>query len=130
MAASVDAHQSKMQAVNSSLIENEHATAEEVLGVVNELIEANKTMQRQLNDAQNQVREQSMELESAERRAQTDALNRIPNRRAFDTQMAEQLDKGKSQASTLVLLDVDHLKKSMISMVTLPVMKCSAWLLG
>jgi len=111
MAASVDAHQSKMQAVNNSLIENDQASAEDVLGVVNELIEANKTMQRQLNDAQNRIHEQSLKLESAERRAQTDSLTRIPNRRAFDTEMARQVAKGGSHISTLAMLDVDHFKK-------------------
>ncbi len=58
MAASVDAHQSKIQAVNNSLIENDQASAEDVLGVVNELIESNKTMQRRLSDAQNRIHEQ------------------------------------------------------------------------
>ncbi len=67
MAASVDEHQSKMQAFNDSLTENNNASAEDVLAVVNELIEANRTMQRELNDAQMRIHEQSMELESAER---------------------------------------------------------------
>lgn len=111
MSASVDAHQSKMQAANNSLVENDQVSAEDVLSVVNELIEANKTMQRQLNDAQNRIHEQSMELQSAELRAQTDSLTRIPNRRAFDSAMADHVAKGSSKLSTLVLLDVDHFKK-------------------
>ncbi len=69
MAASVDQHQTKMQAVSNSLIENDQASTEDVLDVVNELIEANRTIQRELNEAQTRIREQSMELESAERRA-------------------------------------------------------------
>ncbi len=111
MAASVDQHQTKMQAANNSLIENERATAEDVLGVVNDLIEANRIMQRELKDAQDRIHEQSMELESSERRALTDALTRIPNRRAFDLFIAQQHKKGSANSSTLAVLDVDHFKK-------------------
>ncbi len=111
MAASVDEHQSKMQAFNDSLTENNNASAEDVLVVVNELIEANRTMQRELNKAQMQIHEQSMELESAERCAHTDALTRIPNRGAFDMFMAQQHEKGGKEVSIFALLDVDHFKK-------------------
>jgi diguanylate cyclase len=111
MAASVDQHQTKMQAVSNSLIENDHASTEDVLDVVNELIEANRTMQCDLNDAQERIHEQSMELESAERRALTDSLTRIANRRSFDMFVAEQHGKGYGHTTTLALLDVDYFKK-------------------
>ena len=111
MAASVDEHQVKMRACNDSLTDNDHATAEDVLAVVNNLIEANRTMQRQLNEAQTKIAVQSMELESSERRAHTDALTRISNRRAFDIFIAQQHQKGVSQVTTLAILDVDHFKK-------------------
>ena len=111
MAASVDAHQTKIQAVNNSLLDGDQASAEDVVNVVNDLIEANKNMQRQLADAQNRIHEQSMELESAERRAETDSLTRVPNRRAFDRQLKELHDKGPSSQSTLVLMDIDFFKK-------------------
>jgi diguanylate cyclase len=111
MAASVDEHQSKIQAYNNSLLENEQATAKDVSEVVAKLIEANREMQQQLNTAQERIHEQSMELESAERRAFTDALTRIPNRGAFDRFVAERHQLGAGQITTMALLDVDHFKK-------------------
>jgi len=111
MAASVDNHQSKMQAVNHSLVESEHTSAEDVRGIVNELMEANRTMQRELKEAQTQIHEKSLELESSERRAHTDALTRVPNRRAFDQFMAKQHEMAPSHTSTMALLDIDHFKK-------------------
>ena len=44
----------------------------DVTEVVNELIESNRTIQRELNEAQSRIHEQSMQLESADRRALTD----------------------------------------------------------
>jgi diguanylate cyclase len=111
MAAHVETHQSKMQAVNNSLTEGGDNSPEAVLAAVNQLIAANQVMQAQLQNAQNRIQEQSEQLESAERRACTDALTRIPNRGAFDTHMQKQHAKGPSQAGTLALLDVDHFKK-------------------
>ncbi|MFK8114768.1 MAG: GGDEF domain-containing protein [Rubripirellula sp.] len=111
MSADVDAHQSKMQAVNNSLIEGGENSQEAVLDAVNQLIAANQVMQSQLQVAQDRIHEQSEQLESAERRAHTDALTRIPNRGAFDAHIAQRHAQGADQAGTLALLDVDHFKK-------------------
>lgn len=110
MAADVDAHQTKVQAVNNTLVHGD-SSPESVLEAVNQLIAANQVMQSQLQDAQDRIHEQSAQLESAERRAFTDALTRIPNRGAFDAHIAEQHAKGPGKAGTLALLDVDHFKK-------------------
>ncbi len=111
MAADVDAHQTKVQAVNNSLIECSDASPEAVAKAVNQLIEANEAMQMQLQQAQDQIHEQSVQIESAERRAFTDAMTRIPNRGAFDKHLKHRHSLGPIQAGTLALLDVDHFKK-------------------
>ena len=111
MAANVDAHQSKVQAVNNQLISGDDESPEAVLSAVSQLIEANQEMQSQLQQAQDRIHEQSMQIESAERRAQTDALTRVPNRGAFDDHIQKRHDLGPSKAGTLALLDVDHFKK-------------------
>ena len=84
MAADVDAHQTKVQAVNDSLIESGETSPEAAFHAVNQLISANEAMQTQLQQAQDQIHEQAAQLESAEHRAHTDALTRVPNRGAFD----------------------------------------------
>ena len=52
-----------------------------------------------------------MQLESAERRAETDALTQVPNRRAFDAYVKRRHAEGPGGAGTLALLDVDLFKQ-------------------
>ena len=112
MAADVDAHQSRVQAVNDSLHENEDAVSPDaIFAAVNGMIEANEAMQRQLQSAQDQLQTQAIQIETAEQQAQTDALTRLANRRAFDEHFAKQHSLGAGEAGTVALLDVDHFKK-------------------
>ena len=111
MAADVDAHQTKVQAVNNSLIESGETSPEAVVQAVNQLIAANEAMQTQLQQAQDQIHEQAEQIESAEHRATTDALTRVPNRGAFDKHLEHRHSLGPGKAGTLALLDVDHFKK-------------------
>ncbi len=111
MAADVDAHQTRVQEVNNSLSDDNATSPDTVFDAVNQLIEANEQMQAQLQSAQDQIHEQAVQIESAERRAQTDALTRVPNRGAFDDHFRKQHALGPGKAGTLALLDVDHFKR-------------------
>jgi diguanylate cyclase (GGDEF)-like protein len=111
MAADVDAHQSKVQAVNNSLNENADSSPEAVSEAIHQLIEANEAMQAQLQSAQDRIHEQALQIESAEKRAETDALTRVPNRGALDRHLAQRHELGSGAVSTLAMLDVDHFKK-------------------
>jgi diguanylate cyclase len=111
MAADVDAHQSTVQAVSNQLTEQKEGSTDAVVHAINQLIEANERMQAQLHSAQERIHEQAVQIESAERRAETDALTRVPNRGAFDKHLSRQFALGPGSAGTLALLDVDHFKK-------------------
>lgn len=112
MAADVDAHQTRVQAVNNSLNDDVgDGSPEAVFEAINQLIEANEQMQNQLHSAQDQIHDQAVQIESAERRAQTDSLTRVPNRGAFDDHLAKRHALGAGRAGTLALLDVDHFKQ-------------------
>ena len=112
MVADVDAHQSRVEAVNNSLIQTGPDTsADEVAAAVSQLIASNEEMQAQLQLARDRIEQQTVQIESAERRAETDALTQVPNRRAFDKHLAVRHGLGASEAGTLALLDVDHFKK-------------------
>ena len=112
MAMDVDAHQSRVQAVNNTLQEHDDdGTTEAVYQAVDELIAANDSMQEKLRLAQERIQEQAAQLESAEQKAHTDGLTRIANRRAFDDHLDAQFDKGTDEAGTLAILDVDHFKQ-------------------
>ncbi|QDV64895.1 Response regulator PleD [Crateriforma conspicua] len=112
MAADVDAHQSRVQAVNHSLLgRQDSATPQDIIDSVNELIEANEQMQHQLNSAQRRIQEQSAQLETAEKRAQTDPLTMLANRRVFDETLAQHHLNGAKCSAALGLIDLDHFKK-------------------
>tara|TARA_R110002049_G_scaffold2750_4_gene22007 strand:+ start:194760 stop:197054 length:2295 start_codon:yes stop_codon:yes gene_type:complete len=112
MAMDVDAHQTRVQAVNNTLQEQEDdGTTDAVYRAVDELIAANDSMQEKLRVAQERIQEQAEQLESAEQKAHTDGLTRIANRRAFDDHLDQQFDLGEDEAGTLAILDVDHFKQ-------------------
>jgi len=112
MVENVDAHQTRVQAVSEELQENTgSASSEVVLAAVSQLIESNESMQNQLQSAKDRIQQQTMQIESAERRAETDALTQVPNRRAFDTYLKRRHAAGPGAAGTLALLDVDLFKQ-------------------
>ncbi|TWU40307.1 putative diguanylate cyclase AdrA [Novipirellula aureliae] len=110
MAIDVDDHQGNIQAVTDSLSSDEVASTDAVMEAVNRLIATNEKMQSKLQSAKKQIHDQAEQLESAERRAQTDALTSISNRGAFDEHLKRRHALGMDRAGTLVLLDIDHFK--------------------
>ncbi|QDS91185.1 Response regulator PleD [Rosistilla ulvae] len=113
VAAEVDAHQTKIQAVSDSLTDSEDSSdQDQVYDAVTSLIAANALMQQQLGEAQNQIRSQAQAIETAEELALTDGLTGLNNRRALDRQMKERHALGDTVANptTFMLIDVDHFK--------------------
>lgn len=117
VSANVDAHQSRVETINHRLLDSDAVDAAAISEAVEQLIEANQEMQRELISAQEQIHQQTLELEFAEKRAETDAMTKIPNRGAFDThlelrhQVGPMTDPEAEHAGVLALLDVDHFKK-------------------
>lgn len=117
MSDEVDHHQKTVGSINDSLSAAEDISPEWIRQTIQKMVEANQTMQSQLNTAQEHIHQQTLQLESAEQRAQTDALTLIPNRRAFDKYIAGRHAIGPwrsakdPHAGVLALLDVDHFKK-------------------
>jgi diguanylate cyclase (GGDEF)-like protein len=112
MASDVDAHQTRVQAVNNTLNQHDGETPPELVDeAVDELIAANEAMQKKLQEAQDRIQAQATQLESAEQRAKIDALTRIPNRGVFDDHLENRFTLGPGQSGTLVMLDIDHFKQ-------------------
>ncbi|MEM9645729.1 MAG: GGDEF domain-containing protein [Planctomycetota bacterium] len=114
MAADVDEHQNRMQRVNNSLKEHtdtSEETPDGVMSSINELVDANALMQQKLNRAQERIEQQASQLETAERRAQTDSLTLVSNRRAFDQYLTQCHTLGPGKSGALAMVDVDHFKK-------------------
>ena len=111
MVENVDAHQNRVKEVSEELQEAGDASSEVVFAAVSQLIQSNESMQNQLQSAKDRIQQQTMQIESAERRAETDALTQVPNRRAFDAYLKRRHAEGPGAAGTLALLDVDLFKQ-------------------
>jgi diguanylate cyclase len=115
VAADVGEHSSRVQAINTELSSHsEDGTLDSsVLGIVDQIIEANERLQEQLNSAEVRLQEQAHQIEVHAADAMTDALTGVPNRRYFDTALAQRLLEWQRKATPfcLLMIDVDHFKK-------------------
>jgi len=76
------------------------------------LANTNKVTPGQLALAERKLREQAQEIESHASEARTDALTRLPNRRAFDEELARRIAEADRIDGHLcaVMIDIDHFK--------------------
>jgi len=82
-------------------------------GVLSQAIEANEQLQTRLNEAERMLQEQAGELSIYMSEARTDALTCLPNRRAFDEDLAHRLTEWRRYRRPLsvVMADIDHFKQ-------------------
>ncbi|MEM9826779.1 MAG: GGDEF domain-containing protein [Planctomycetota bacterium] len=117
MSSDVDAHQNHVESIAGAVTDSDLQSPEAFSRVVRQILEANDAMRQKLEVAQDQIHNQTLELDAAKRRAETDALTKIPNRAAFDKHigqrhaMGPELSPNSPHAGCLALLDVDHFKK-------------------
>lgn len=108
-------HATELEAVEDELAAlpyTEHSEAHPVVRAIGRVIESNKKLKQNLNEAERKLREQSLEIESRLVEARTDPLTGLANRKAFEDELARGLAEW-SQARTpfaLMLLDVDQFK--------------------
>ena len=77
------------------------------------LADTNKATQRRLAAAERKLREEAREIASHASEARTDALTLLPNRRAFDEELARRLADADRRDGRLcaVMIDIDHFKQ-------------------
>ena len=110
VAADVSAHTQKVVHINERLLPAPNEP-ERILTAITELIQANESMQGQLEAAQDRLSKQSEQIESTARQARTDALTGLSNRRALEETLKNCIDSiDQKQVVALVLLDIDHFK--------------------
>lgn len=87
-------------------------TTDLVVGVVGEILAANRKLQTELTAAETHIAEQAREIESHLTTALTDPLTRLPNRRALDEQLVARMEEYRKFGApfSLVMLDADHFK--------------------
>lgn len=110
VAADVSAHTQKVVHINERLLPAQNEP-ERILTAINDLIQANESMQGQLEAAQDRLSKQSEQIESTARQARTDALTGLSNRRALEESLKNRIDSVKQSPTTgLMLIDIDHFK--------------------
>lgn len=84
-----------------------------VIQAIASVLHANKRLEEQLAHASQKMHEQVQQLEVQLADALSDPLTRIPNRRAFDRELARRLPECKRHDTplALVMIDVDFFKK-------------------
>jgi diguanylate cyclase len=115
VAADVGQHSSRVEAINTELTNHaEGGTLDTaVLGIVDQIIQANQSLQQQLKKAEVKLQEQAEQIEAQAADAMTDALTGAPNRRYFDTELAQRVIEWQRKGTPfcLTMIDVDHFKK-------------------
>ncbi|MCL4193264.1 MAG: diguanylate cyclase [Thermoguttaceae bacterium] len=113
VAADVGEHHTKVEEINEELNAVEGREADAVLGAVSRIIAANEHMQKQLATADERLREQARAIESHATEARTDSLTLLPNRRAFDDEMARLLREFQQEGRdfSVAMVDIDHFKR-------------------
>ncbi|MCH1439026.1 MAG: GGDEF domain-containing protein [Rubripirellula sp.] len=111
MVENVDSYQTRVQAVNEELQEAACPSSEVVFAAVTQLIQSNASVQNQLQSARDRIEQQTMQMNSGERRDEIDALTQVLNRRAFDAHLKQRHAAGAGAAGTLALLNVDLFRR-------------------
>jgi len=113
VAADVGEHHTKVEEINEELNAVEGQEGDVVLGAVSRIIAANEHMQKQLATADERLREQARAIESHATEARTDSLTLLPNRRAFDDEMARLLREFQQDGRdfSVAMGDIDHFKR-------------------
>jgi len=76
--------------------------------------ELTQTFQYQINDAHIEIGSLRKELQSIQKEASLDSLTQISNRRTFDKELQQQIDKQASDGTNtlcLIVTDIDHFKR-------------------
>jgi diguanylate cyclase len=85
---------------------------EGVVGATRAMEARSKTLELQLKTSSREVNELRDRLESVRKESLTDQLTGIPNRKAFDTELQESIQRAiqTGEALSLVMCDIDHFK--------------------
>ncbi len=84
-----------------------------VMGVVSEMLSANRQLQDELRSAQQALDEQTSELDEHRQQSLTDPLTGLLNRRALDDHLRTLLEAWRKQQApfSLLMLDIDRFKQ-------------------
>ena len=114
VAREVGEHSSRVEEINEELASGSVREPAKIVNVVAKLIDANKSMQGRLDQAEDQLRQQARLVESHAAEARTDALTLVGNRRALDDQIARlprPISSARARPFALAMIDLDKFKR-------------------
>ncbi|GIW98703.1 MAG: hypothetical protein KatS3mg111_2036 [Pirellulaceae bacterium] len=112
VASSVGVHRAEIEHFNAVLIDAGVELPSHLSKAIVQVLSANRKMEAELADAQKQIEHQAKLIEKTSRQARTDALTGLPNRRALEEYLRDELAEATDkQLSGLLLMDIDHFKK-------------------
>lgn len=117
MSSIVGEHRSELEQATQLLVvdavKGDQSIADLVAKVIGEIVHSNQGLQAKLDMAEGRLQEQAVEIEAHISRSLTDPLTGLPNRREFNERLEERMAAWhrRSEAFSLLLIDVDHFKK-------------------
>jgi diguanylate cyclase len=117
VAQDVDVHTSEVDKISAELqsLNNSESSAggSSASATIAKVLSANERLKAQLAAAEEKLQAQAAEIATHQSAAQTDALTGLPNRRAFDQEVARRYSEWQRKGTpfTLVLADVDQFKR-------------------
>ena len=116
VAEDVDRHQARIRhashALSTAHSGEDGRLAEFVLKSMAEVVRVNERLQNRLSAAEEKLKTQTRQIEAHLTEARTDSLTGLPNRRAFDDELARRIAEWERKSATfcLVLIDIDRFK--------------------
>ncbi|HUG68053.1 MAG TPA: GGDEF domain-containing protein [Pirellulaceae bacterium] len=89
-----------------------HANDGQATRLMAQIVQANEQLQQRLNNAEAALQEQAEEITAYMCEARTDTLTELPNRRAFDDELARRMAEWRRHEKTVntLIIDIDHFK--------------------
>ncbi len=112
MSTDISEHTNLIEEIQRELSVSGSESPDALIHAMVRLADTNKATQGRLASAERKLREQAQEIESNASEARTDALTLLPNRRAFDEELARRIAEADRLDGRLcaVMIDIDHFK--------------------
>jgi diguanylate cyclase len=109
----VGEHTLRVEEVTNSLTQLSEEGPAPIIAAGELLISANHRLQGDLENAKSELQKQREQMEFCLRESRTDALTNIPNRRAFDQEIAASFAEYRRRKVffSLLMLDIDYFKR-------------------
>ncbi|PZU58615.1 MAG: GGDEF domain-containing protein [Sphingobium sp.] len=92
--------------------EKEQPVLAKLIGLTRSMVEKTRQVEAQMRESQKQTRVLQQTLENTRKAAEQDHLTGLPNRRAFEARMREEVAQAQADGETLAVAfcDIDHFK--------------------